>query len=160
MPAEADRHRQEIERLHQGLVVELDRRSTSRAPPIDQTRMRVDRTVDEEVASSISVIHQVALAMGEQQETIQKQEELIYEQRQSLAELQHQKQTAYAELTDAERAMKTEQERADRAESRVHATDAQVRRLEDYSVSLKSHLNSLMMAVRDNLAIKETSHAD
>ena len=159
MVREAERHRQEIERLHEGMVVELDRRFTGRnervAPPVNKGRN--DLAIDEEVASTISVIRQVATVIGELQETIRRQEELIYEQRQALSELQHQKQTAYAELAEVERAAKSEHERADRAESRAQGGEAQIRRLEDYCVSLKSHLNSLMAVVRDSLAVPDTT---
>lgn len=155
MPAEPDRHRLELERLHETMVVELDRRFAGRPERGDTnvTRLRNDPDVEAEVASTISVVRQVASVLGELQETIRRQEELLYDQRQTIADLQHQKQAAYGELADAERALKTERERAERAESRVHANEAQVRRLEDYGVSLKSHLNSLMAVVRENLAM-------
>jgi chromosome segregation ATPase len=158
MSGEVERHRREIERLHEGMVVELDRRFTGRgeragAPP----KGRNDPAIDEEVASTISVIRQVASVIGELQETIRRQEELIYEQRQNLSELQHQNQTVYAELAEVERAAKAERERADQAESRAQSGDAQIKRLEDYSVSLKSHLNSLMAVVRDSLAVPDTA---
>ena len=157
MSGEAERRRQEIERLHEGMVVELDRRFTGRPErAVAAGRSRNDPVIDEEVASTISVIRQVSSVIGELQETIRRQEELIYEQRQTLSDLQQQKQVAYAELAEVERAVKAERERAERAESKVQTGDAQVRRLEEYSVSLKSHLNSLMAVVRDSLAVPDT----
>ena len=160
MSGEAERHRREIERLHEGMVVELDRRFTGRERAgAVASKGRDDPIIDEDVASTIAVIRQVASVIGELQETIRRQEELIYEQRQTMSDLQHQKQTAYAELADAQRAAKAERERADRAESKMQSGEAQIRRLEDYSVSLKSHLNSLMAVVRDSLAVPEVTSA-
>lgn len=157
MSAEAERQMREIERLHEGMVVELDRRFTGRnernVPPAG--RGRSESGVDEEVASTISVIRHVSSVLGELQETIRRQEELIYEQRQALADLQNQKQEAFGELAGAERTIKAERERADRAEAKVQSGEAQIRRLEEYSVSLKSHLNSLMAVVRDTLPVED-----
>ena len=157
MSGEVERHRREIERLHEGMVVELDRRFTGRNERVGPTasKSRNDPVIDEEVASTISVIRQVASVIGELQETIRRQEELIYEQRQTLSDLQHQKQAAYAELAEIERTAKSERDRAERAESKVQSGEAQIKRLEDYCVSLKSHLNSLMAVVRDSLAVPD-----
>ena len=156
MSGEAERHRREIERLHEGMVVELDRRFTGRPERAAlASKSRNDPVIDEEVASTISVIRQVSSTIGELQETIRRQEELIYEQRQALAELQQQKQAAYVELAEVERAAQGERERAERAESKAQSGEAQIKRLEEYSVSLKSHLNSLMAVVRDSLAVPD-----
>ncbi len=158
MSGEVERHRREIERLHEGMVVELDRRFTGRNERAGAAaKGRNDPLFDEEVASTISVIRQVASVIGELQETIRRQEELIYEQRQTLSELQHQKQAAYAELAEVERAAKSERDRAERAESRAQSGEAQIKRLEDYCVSLKSHLNSLMAVVRESLAVPDAT---
>ena len=158
MSGEVERQRREIERLHEGMVVELDRRFTGRGDrAVAASQTRDDPAIDEEVASTISVIRQVASVIGERQETIRRQEELIYEQRQTLSELHHQKQAAYAELAEIERIAKTERERAERAESGVQSGEAQIKRLEDYCVSLKSHLNSLMAVVRDSLAVPDST---
>ena len=158
MSAEAERQMREIERLQEGMVVELDRRFSGlkeRSIPPNSSRGRNEAGVDEEVASTISVIRHVSGVLGELQETIRRQEELIYEQRQAIADLQNQKQEAFGELAGAERTMKAERERADRAEAKVQSGEAQIRRLEEYSVSLKSHLNSLMAVVRDTLPTEE-----
>ena len=156
MAAEADRHRNEIERLHEGMVVEIDRRFTSRGErPGWANKNRDAAALEEEVTSTISVIRQASSALGELQETIRRQEELIYEQRQALADLQHQKQEAHVELAEVERVAKAERERAEKAESQLQGGEAQIKRLEDYSVSLKSHLNSLMAAVRESLSGNE-----
>lgn len=156
MSGEAERHRKEIERLHKGMVVELDRRFTKR-PDLDPAPTRGEPEVGEEVASTISVIRQVASMIGELQQTISQQEDLIAEQRQGLADLKRQKQTAYSELAEVERVVKTERERAERAESKLLVADAQIKRLEDYCASLKSHLNSLMAVVRDSLSPPEAA---
>lgn len=156
MSGKAERHSREIERLHEGMVVELDRRFTVRSErPAPVAGSRDGTMVDEEVASTISLVRQVAAVIGELQETIRRQEELIEEQRQSMADLQHQKEAADAGSAEMERAAATQRERADRAEIKVQSGEAQIRRLEDYSVSLKSHLNSLMAVVRDSLALPE-----
>lgn len=161
MPSENDRHRQEIERLHDGMVVELDRRFSDRGGRADlaAARLRGEPSIDAEVASTISVVRQVASVLGELQETSRQQEEVIYDLRQTIADLQHQKQVAQQELADAVRFGSTERDRAGRAESRLQTSDAQVKRLEDYSVSLKAHLNSLMAVVRENLAANEKAAA-
>lgn len=157
MVADGDRHLREIERLHEGMVVELDRRFTPRNERAGLvTRGRGESDVDAEVASTISVVRQVAELLADLQETIRRQEELLLEQRQTIADLQHEKQGAFADLADAERAVRAEAERAVRAETRAQSGEAQIRRLEDYSVSLKSHLNSLMGVVRESLAVEPT----
>lgn len=158
MAADGDRHLREIERLHEGMVVELDRRFSPRSERASlASRVRNEPDVDAEVASTISVVRQVASLLADLQDTIRRQETMLLEQRQAIADLQHEKQGAYADLADAERTVKSESERAVRAEARVQSCEAQIRRLEDYSVSLKSHLNSLMGVVRESLAVEPIS---
>lgn len=164
MAAEPDRHFRDLERLHEGMVVELDRRLTDRQTADrgerqggTAARLRKEPDVDTEVATTINVVRQVASVLADLQETVRRQEELLYDQRQLIADLQHQKQAAYAELTDLERTAKGERERADRAEHRLQSGEMQIRRLEEYSGSLKAHLNSVMHVVRDSLAEGTTS---
>ncbi len=153
MAVESDRRRREIERLHEAVVVQLDSRTMTRGSDRANGAGRDEIDVDAAVASTISIVRQVASALIDLQETSRQQEEMLYDQRQSIADLQHQKQAAYGELAEAERAGKADRERADRAESRLLSSEAQLRRLEDYCASLRSHLNSLMSVVHDSLAV-------
>jgi len=144
--------RQDLEKLHQGLVVDLDRRFSrpEEAKPDRPAASRGD--VDSEVATTISVIQQAAAALAELQETIRSHEEALYDQRQTIAELQHTKTSAYQELAAAERILKSERERADRAESRAQNLEAQTHQLDERCNLLTAHLNSLMGTVRDTLS--------
>ena len=153
MAVESDRRRREIERLHDAVVVQLDGRTMPRGSERASGAGRSEIDVDAAVASTISIVRQVASALIDLQETSRRQEEMLYDQRQAIADLQHQKQAAYGELAEAERAVQAERERADRAESRLLSIEAQHRRLEDYCAALRSHLNSLMSVVHDSLAV-------
>lgn len=155
MAGEAERQWPRIERRREGTVVDLDRSSATRGELSGHGR--IDPVIDEEVTATISVIRQVASVLAELQDAIRRQEEIIYDQRQTISELRHQKETVDSRLVEVERAAKTERERADRAESKVSSTDAHVRRLEDYSVSLRSHLTSVTAAVKETFASSDIS---
>lgn len=152
MSGDVERRQLEAGR-NDGTVVDLDRRSARPERSTIGSANRDDAIVDEEVASTISAIRHVAIVFGELQETIRRQEQLIDDQRQSLVDLQHRKQSALDALNDAQGHVAAERERADRAEHKVQIAAAQIRRLEDYCASLKSHLNSLIAAVGDSLAV-------
>ena len=146
-----DRKR-ELESLHRGLIVDLDRGRTVKAVEGDsvgqrRTAVRSEAEFEENVSASIGMIERVSAVIETLQDTVRRHEDSLYEFRDVVSKLELQRDDAFRELANAEQVIRSERQRVQLSEGRANIAEARIKQLEDQTTVLSTQLERLMTAV-------------
>lgn len=141
-PADRSAHNQ-LHDLHQGMVVELDRRLSRDGSVRDKSRAGAE--MSEGLENTLKLIERASSAVSTMHETLKSHEETIYDQRQRIMQLQQEKDEADKQLATVEKIVRSESERAARTEKYLQSLEARNAQIEgDYDL-LKTNVDRLLL---------------
>ena len=151
--------RRAADSLHQGMVVDLHRASSSRSKeqpvgrdrPIGEAQDAANEISDQDVADVVAIIRATSSSINEFKSIIAHRESIIDKQNKLIDQMRHAETMANEDYTAKEKECVYEKGRADRAEALLITFERQVRLLEEQSVASQTNLSKLARAVRDSL---------
>ena len=115
----------------------------SRVDPVNKPMDELDQSV----SSSIELIERASAAVYRVQEEIAAHEETIYKLNGEVGHLSAQKEEALHRLVKAEQIIRSESERAAKAEAQASALDQRIKALEQRNQNLVTQLERMIQAV-------------
>ena len=117
------------------------------APELTAREQSAGLKMEDDVADSIRAIERVVENFGALKENFSFYKDLVVDLKGKLEDEQAQREDFHRELLNMERALKSERERAVRAEATAKASDTQARDLEHQLASLQSQTERLVKAI-------------
>ena len=142
-----------IEPIHDNLA-----RRLLRDPALQTARLTPARKVEDDteanVSTSIKVIESASLIFDRLQIKITDLEETNYNLNSEILQLTIQKEESFNQLVSAEQAIRSAEERANRAEAQLAAVSSRAKHLEQHNEALTAQLNRMLQAVTRSLTTK------
>ena len=142
-----------VEATHDNLARRLLRDPASQTARIFPAR-KIEDDAEANVSASIKIIESASNIFDRLQINITDLEETNYNLNSEILQLTVQKEESFNRLVAADQAIRSAEERSNRAEAQLAAVSARVKQLEQQNDALKAQLDRMLQAVARSLATK------